>query len=132
MFTATLENQFFIETPNNSGVASELASVVADRANANIRAFWGTEFNNAGQFYLITDNNVRVSDFLSKNGFDNFREEQVLIIRAPDERGSVSEVTQRLSSAGLNIQFLWTTVFDNEAAIVVHTDNNEKAWKLFQ
>lgn len=131
MWNATLENQFSIQTPNGVGTASRLADVIANQAKANIRALWGNEQGSLGQFYLITDDNQQVNDFLKNNGFERFTEDQVVVIRAADEPGSVAQIAQRLADANININYLYTTVFDNQPAVILHTQDNEKAYNLF-
>lgn len=131
MFNSSIESQFFIQTPKRVGVASELADIVANQASANIRSLSADEFGKEGRFYLITDNNPQVQQHLKDSGYKNVHEQQVLVVQTPDERGTAAEVTRKLADAKINIEFLWTTIFDNQPAIVLHTSDNQRAWKLF-
>lgn len=131
MFNATLENQFAIQTPKGVGAASRLTDVISHQAKANIRALWANEQGNQGQFYLITDDNGQVADYLGKNGFENYSQEQVLVVSAPDQTGSVAQVAQTVADAGININYLYTTVFDGRPAVILHTSDNQKARGLF-
>lgn len=131
MTTATLERQFFITTPNSVGTASNLADVVSHQAKADIRAIWGAEYGQQGQFYMITDDNAQVSKWLSENGYDNFREEDVLVVRTANQKGACAELAKKLADANVNVNYLFTTIFDNQPAIIFSTDDNQKALKLF-
>lgn len=131
MTTATLEKQFFITTPNNVGTASQLADIVSRQAKADIRAIWGSEQGQQGQFYMITDDNSLVSNELRQNGFDDFREEEVLVVRTADQKGAYADLAKKLADANVNVNYLFTTIFDNQPAVIFQTDDNQKAWKLF-
>jgi len=131
MTNATLERQFFITTPNSVGTACRLTDVVSHQASANIRSFWGGEEGKQGRFFVITDDNSVVSKQLRDNGFDNFREEEVLVVRVPDQQGSCAQLTKQLADANLNINYLFTTIFDSKPAVIIHTDDNQKALGLF-
>lgn len=131
MYNATLENQFGIQTANVIGAAGRLADVITHQANANIRTFWGNESGQNGQFFVITDDNAQVAEFLQQNGFDNLNQDEVLVIRVADHHGSCAQVAQQLADAGLNIEYLYTTIFDNHPALIVNTSDNQKAFQLF-
>lgn len=131
MYNATLENQFWIHTANVIGAAGRLADVITNQANANIRTFWANENGQDGQFHVITDDNAQVAEFLKQNGFDQIDQEEVLVVRVADHHGSCAQVAQQLSDAGLNIEYLYTTTFDNHPALIVNTNDNQKAYQLF-
>jgi len=131
MTNATLEREFWIETPNKPGIAGELTSLVSGAGNSNIKALMASVVNGKGHFTFIPENFSKVKEVLTQSGFNNFREDEVLVIRVPDHKGSASDVTNVIGKAGINIKYFWTTIFDNTPAVIVSTDNNQKAISLF-
>lgn len=128
---ATLERAIFLETQPKVGTAGRLASLISDEAGASIRSLWGGEFSGHGHFNFITDNNSKVVETLRKGGFPDLNEDEVLVVGIPDRKGC-AQVTNKIGSAGININFLYTTILDNKPCAVISTDNNSKAMGLFK
>ncbi len=131
MTFATLEKEIQIETPNTVGTAGKLNGMIAQQANSDIKATWAGAMNGKGQFSIITEDPNRVKDVLKSSEFSNYHEGEVVVVRVDDQKGALANVTEKIGNAGLNISYMFTTIFDNEPAIVVSTDDNQKAFKLF-
>ena len=131
MTFATVEKELQIETPNTVGTAGKLNTMIAQQANSNIKATWAGAVNGKGLFSIIADDSSRVKDVLKSSEFSKLQEHEVVVIRVEDQQGAFAKVAEKIGSAGLNISHMFTTIFDNEPAIVVSTDNNNKTFELF-
>lgn len=132
MKNATLETEILIETPNEVGIAGHLFELIAKGANVNIKTMWAGVINGKGNFAIITDNNNKVEEVLKNSDFSNFKEEEVLVIRAPDKKGICAELSNKIAGAGININYIYTTVFGKDTAVVFSTDDNQQALTLFE
>lgn len=130
MTKATLTKEITVETANSLGIAAKLANLVSQQAKANIRAAWASGFNSKGHFSLITDNNQKVIEALKKE-FPKTQEHEVVTLNVTNTIGQIEEVTNKISQAGLNIDYLYTTYLDDKPTIVISTDDNKKAVSLF-
>ena len=130
MSNASLEKELKIITENTTGIAGKLTSLIANEANVNIKALWGGVLNGKGNFSIITDNNANVATTLKNSEFNNLQEGELLVVRVPNKIGSCANIASTIGSAGIDINFLFTTIFDNEPAVVLSTKNNQKALGL--
>lgn len=130
MYKASLAKEVTIETENTKGIAAKVTGLIANKAGANIRAGWALGLNGKGIFSWITDNNDKVVDALKKD-YPTVKEVEVIMIEGKDKAGEVAEITDKISHAGLNIDFLYTTYLNNKPTIIVATENNQKALTLF-
>ena len=130
MINATLTKEITIETPNALGVAAKVTHLVSQQAKANIRAAWAYGTNGKGHFSLITDNNQKTLDALRKD-YPTTQEHEVIVFNVPNSIGKIEEVTNKISEAGLTIDYLYTTYFEEKPAIVLSTNDNKKALSLF-
>ena len=115
MFKAMLTKEISIETPNKVGVAAKVTQVISNQAKANIRAAWAAGENGQGHFSLITDNNAKVIEMLKKE-YPETEEHEVLVLGVTNAMGEIAQVTEMLSKANLNINYLYTTYYDNKPA----------------
>lgn len=130
MYKAMLTKEISIETPNAVGIAAKLTDVVSKQAKANIRSVWASGTNGKGQFSLITDNNTKVMDMLKKE-YPKTQEHEVLVLSVNNAMGEIADITSQLSKANLNIEYIYTTSYDNKPAVVMSTDDNKKAFGIF-
>ena len=130
MTKATLTKEISVETPNATGIAAKLSELVSKQAKANIRSVWAAGTNGKGHFSLITDNNQKVIEVL-KGEYPDTKEREVLVLSTQNNIGKIAEVTNKLSQAGLNIDYLYTTYLEENPAIVISTSDNKKAAELF-
>ncbi len=130
MVKATLAKEICVETPDSKGTAAKLTQLVANQAKANIRAAWAAGTAGNGHFSLITDNNHKVLESLKKD-FPKAKENEVLVFGVKNALGDIAEITHKISGADLNIDFLYTTHFDNQPSLIISTNNNKKAMELF-
>ena len=131
MTFATLETEIQLNTPSKIGLTGRLNNLISQEANTNIKAFWAGELNDQGRFSFITNDNDKVKEVLRGSEFSKFDENEVVVIRTLDQLGSVAEVASKIAEAGINIHYMFTTVFDGESAVIVYTEDNQKVLNLF-
>jgi len=130
MTNVTLENELRFHVTDAVGIASKLTDYIANQAKTNIKAMWAGAVDGKGYFSFITADNDAVKNSLKDTEFSDFMENQVVVARVPDQVGSCADLTKKIGDAGINIHFIYTTIFDNEPAIVLHTEDNQKALDL--
>lgn len=130
MVNATLTKEITVETPNTKGIAAKVSQLVAEQAKANIRAAWAYGTDGSGHFAIITDNNQKALDALKKE-YPQTQEHEVIVFNVTNSIGMIEEVTNKISQAGLNIEYLYTTYFEDKPAIILSTNDNKKALSLF-
>lgn len=132
MTSATLEKEFYIETSDKTGTASQLTTLLSDHGKYNIKAMWGSSYGGKGHFYFIPENWTKAKETLSSSEYKNFREEDVVVAYLEDKPGSISEVTTRFSKANIDIKWFYTTTYNGKPAVVFSTSDNQKACQLFK
>jgi hypothetical protein len=130
MVKATLAKELYIETKDSIGIAAKVTKLVSSQAKANIRAAWAAAENGHGHFSLITDSNQKVLEAL-KTDFPTTKELEVLVVDASNKMGEIADITSQISNANININYLYTTYFDNKPALILSTTDNKKALGLF-
>lgn len=130
MVKATLTKGIVIETPDTIGTAAKVADLISKQAKANIRAAWAAGTDGHGHFSLITDSNQKALEVLKKD-FPKTQEKEVLVLNVPNHLGEMAEITTQLSKANININYLYTSTFDDKPALILSTNDNKKALGLF-
>lgn len=128
----SLEKEFFVETPNKPGIAYALTTPIKT-AQANLKWFYGeAQSGNKGHFYFIADKPQQVRTALQNTEFAKYQERDVLVARVSDEVGACWQLAEKLQKAGINIEYMQTTSYENHPAIVLSTQDNQKALKVLQ
>ncbi len=131
MTTATLEKEFYVETSDKVGTASNLTSVLFGNGSNNIKAMWGSTYGGKGHFYFIPENWSSAEQALSSSEYNNYREEEVVVAYIDNKPGTITEVTSKFSKANININWFYTTYYNGKSAVVFSTSDNQKACQLF-
>src|SRR5438105_1150614 len=131
MKNATLEKEIRVQASNEQGIAGRLNKVIAQEAKTNIKTFLGWEMDSQAHFAFITNDNQKVEEVLRKSEFNKYEENEVVVIRTTDQTGSLSEITNKISNAGVNIKYLFTTTYDSKPAVVINSEDNRKVLSLF-
>ena len=127
MEQVTLEKEFTLETPSQPGVASQLTSLLSEKAQCNIKALRGNTYSGKGHFSFIPENFSKAREVLKASPFSNFREEEVVVAYVKDQIGSAAEISSKLAKANININWLYTTAYNGQPAIVFSSDDNSRA-----
>jgi hypothetical protein len=132
MEQVTLEKEFYVETANQPGITSQLTALLSEDAQVNLKAFWGNTYAGKGHFSFIPENLSKAREALKSSQFSNYREEEVVVAYVKDQIGSTAEITSKLANAHININWLYTTSYNGQPAIVLSCDDNSLAVQTIQ
>jgi len=96
----------FIE--NKSGRVSEVTGILGD-AGVNIRGFSVSDTAEYGILRLVVDKPEEAEQALRSAGF-TVRVDDVICIDVPDVPGGLASVLKAVSSAGVNIEYVYSLV----------------------
>ncbi|MBI2091836.1 MAG: hypothetical protein HYT75_02410 [Deltaproteobacteria bacterium] len=132
MANTTLAKEIWVTTSNKVGT---LAKVLAPAAEAKVNIWalcaWSDSTDDAATFMMITDNNAKALDVFKKAGFKT-TEKEVAVTVLEDKPGTCWNAAQKLSQAGVNINYWYYTTCGGECPgrIVFSTNDNGKAVKV--
>ena len=113
----------FIE--NKSGRVSEVTGVLGD-AGVNIRGFSVSDTAEFGILRLVVDKPEVASTALRDAGF-TVREDDVICIDLPDVPGGLAGVLKLVSSAGVNIEYVYSLI---ATYVVINVADVDRALSL--
>lgn len=113
----------FIE--NKSGRVSEVSGVLGD-VGVNIRGFSVSDTAEFGILRLVVDKPDAASEALKDAGF-TVREDDVICIDLPDVPGGLAGVLKLVSSAGVNIEYVYSLI---ATYVVINVADVDRALSL--
>ena len=116
---------FTVMLPNRPGVLANLSSIVS-KAGINIEGISGTQYQDKVVLHLLFDKEEEVQSTLRENSITIMSYREVLVVDIKDKPGALFEITQKMASNDVNIDFIYLAtksrlvlgVDDPEAAIV--------------
>ncbi|HHJ99529.1 MAG TPA: ACT domain-containing protein, partial [Actinobacteria bacterium] len=100
--------QLSVFIANESGRVSEVTGILGD-SGVNIRGFSVSDTADYGILRLVVDKPEEARDTLASAGF-TVRMDDVICIDLPDCPGGLAEVLKIVSSAGVNIEYVYSLV----------------------
>ncbi|MCK8114276.1 ACT domain-containing protein [Anaerosoma tenue] len=100
--------QLSVFIANESGRVSEVTGILGE-AGVNIRGFSVSDTADYGILRLVVDKPEEARDTLARDGF-TVRMDDVICIDLPDRPGGLAEVLKIVSSAGVNIEYVYSLV----------------------
>ena len=97
-------NRIIVMAKNEVGVIADISRVLAD-AGINIETISAEGLVDKGVLTLTTDSYDDALRALTDAGFKTVSDDS-LVLRLPDEPGSLAKVAERFKDAGVNIQSL--------------------------
>lgn len=118
--------QLSFTMPNKTGLLSEITTAVAG-TKANINAICAYEQDKRAYFLLITDSNAKAKKPLDKLKI-KAKEEDVVVVEMPNKIGELQKVSEKISDAGININYMYGTTGTGRSSVCVFkTSDNRKA-----
>lgn len=102
-----LDTQFSIFMVNKPGVLSQFLNVLAGE-KVNIVAMTMMDSVEHGVMRLVGSATVKVREILNKLNMQ-FSEAQVLCVNLPNKAGAFADITNKLSTAHINISYAYCT-----------------------
>lgn len=97
--------QFCVALEDRPGMLASLASHLR-RADVNIEALFATQDDRCTWVYLITSPEAKTRRALTSSGY-HFLTEQVLTVEMDNKPGSLETISNSLSAAGVNINYVY-------------------------
>lgn len=113
---------FLVECANRPGEIARVSQAVAEK-DVNITAACSLAWGKDGAIGVITNDAERTREALGSTGM-TFHEYELVSFRLPDRPGALAEASERLASAGVDIEFLVPTGYaGGEVALAAGVDN---------
>ena len=113
--------QLSIFLNNEIGRFTEVTRILAE-AGVNLQAFTLSEVSDFGILRLITDNNEKAIAILQENSYA-VSTTDVVYIELPDRPGTLAKSIQKISDAGISVEYLYAFSQGNTASVVIRTDD---------
>ena len=119
--------QISVFVENRPGTMGEVLTVLKEK-NINLRALSLADTADFGIIRLIVKEPEKVGAILREAGF-TVKTTPVLAIKVPDDPGGLFEQVQKLSSAGINIEYMYAFAANggSEARVVLKVDDLERS-----
>lgn len=119
--------QISVFVENRPGTMGEVLTVLKDKS-INLRALSLADTADFGIIRLIVKEPEKVGALLREAGF-TVKTTPVLAIKVPDDPGGLFEQVQKLSSAGINIEYMYAFAANggSEARVVLKVDDLERS-----
>ena len=113
--------QLSIFLNNEIGRFTEVTRILAE-AGVNLQAFTLSEVSDFGILRLITDNNEKAIAILQENSYA-VSTTDVVYIELPDRPGTLAKSIQKISDAGISVEYMYAFSQGNTASVVIRTDD---------
>jgi hypothetical protein len=128
MAKANKAKQLSFSLPSKIGLLSEVSSFIT-AAKINIEAICAYEMDEQGFFMLITDNNAKAKKIVSAMGAE-VNSEEIITVEMPNKLGELQKVAKKISTAGIDITFIYGSPVKGKMTLVLKTANDKKALKV--
>lgn len=128
MAVANKLKQLSFSLPNKVGLLAQVASAIS-QAKVNIEAICAYEMDDKGFFMLVTDNNAKAKNVLTKMGA-NVEVEDVLLVNVPNKVGQLEKLAKKIAEAGIDIYYAYGSPGAGKTTcLVFKTANDGRALK---
>ena len=119
-------NQISIFAENKKGAVRAVTGILSD-AGINIQSFVTNDSAEFGIIRMLVSDAERAAALLTAAGYQ-IKQTPVMAIEIPDEPGSLDKLLQRIESANVNIDYLYTSFDRNSAGpvIAIHADDMDE------
>ena len=119
-------NQISILAENKKGAVRAVTGILSD-AGINIQSFVTNDSAEFGIIRMLVSDAERAAALLTAAGYQ-IKQTPVMAIEIPDEPGSLDKLLQRIESANVNIDYLYTSFDRNSAGpvIAIHADDMDE------
>lgn len=128
-----LGKEIVITVANKIGILADLSKILADHG-INLEAVAGYTKENEARIMLVTEDNLRAKDALTKAGYKAAKENPVLMLTLENKTGALKLLAAKLASEQIDINYVYGTTCMSAcpARLILSTNNNEKALLAFK
>jgi len=119
-------NQISIFAENKKGAVRAITQILSE-ADINIQSFVTNDSAEFGIIRMLVSDAEKAGALLSDAGYQ-IKQTPVMAVEIPDEAGSLDRLLQRIESANVNIDYIYTS-FDRNSAdpvIAIHADDMDE------
>ena len=119
-------NQISIFAENKKGAVRAITQILSE-ADINIQSFVTNSSAEFGIIRMLVSDAEKAGALLSDAGYQ-IKQTPVMAVEIPDEAGSLDRLLQRIESANVNIDYIYTS-FDRNSAdpvIAIHADDMDE------
>jgi hypothetical protein len=128
MANASKVKQFSFSMPNKVGLLMEVTEALA-KAKINIEAICAYEWEKEAAFMIVTNNNTKTKNVISKMGA-KVEVEDVIALEVPNKVGQLHKAAKNIATAGIDIYYLYGSPAKGKMTIIFKTENDKKALKV--
>jgi len=130
MLKASKVKQLSFSLPNNVGLLMEVTEALA-KAKINIEAICAYAWENLdASFMIVTDNNTKAKNVISKMGAKEMEVEDVIALEVPNKVGQLHKAAKKIATAGIDIYYLYGSPAKGKMTLIFKTENDKKALKV--
>jgi hypothetical protein len=123
-------NQLSVFLPNKPGVLANFFELLME-SKIYIRSMTVAETEDYGLLLLLVDQFEECAALLEEKDF-LFSVTEVVAVRLTDKIAKLYEIAKILGSNDVNIEYLYTTLIDDQALIILRLDNNERGIEVLK
>ena len=123
-------DQLSIFLNNAVGRITEVTSTLSE-AGVNLKAFTLSESSDFGILRIITDNNEKAVEVL-KAHFFAVNVTKVVFVELGDTPGALYNSIQKVSDAGVSIEYMYAFSTGDAASVVIRTEDIERCNALIE
>ena len=114
------------------GAIAELSKMISEKG-VNIEDICVYTLGGDVAFYIVTDDNKKLSGILSKKGY-RFEEREVVMLSLENRPGALQEVADKLKQENIDIKYLYGTIAGkgDTTTIIFSSSDNEKAVEVLK
>ena len=119
-------NQISIFAENKKGAVRAITQILSE-ADINIQSFVTNDSAEFGIIRMLVSDAEKAGALLSDAGYQ-IKQTPVMAVEIPDEPGSLDRLLQRIESANVNIDYIYTSFDRNSAGpvIAIHADDMDE------
>ncbi len=120
---------------NEVGALAKVTSFLVNHGiNVDAVAGYSNHVGDQAGLMFITDDNVSAINELIQNGYEDVRENEVIIVELENTPGALKNISERLTQNDINIAYIYCTTCLKgcPAKIILSTSDNERAFELLK
>jgi len=120
---------------NEVGALAKVTSFLVNHGiNVEAVAGYSNHVGDQAGLMFITDDNVSAINELTHNGYEDVRENEVIIVELENTPGALKNISERLTQNDINIAYIYCTTCMQgcPAKIILSTSDNERAFELLK
>jgi len=127
MPNAKIGKEISFMAPDKVGLLNEISTDLSN-AGVNIVSVCAYSMDGNAHFMMVTSDNAKSTENLKSKGYE-VKEYDVVMCDLENKVGAISEMTKKLTDAGVNMDYFYGTTgaSDSPAMLVFKSDNNAKA-----